>query len=72
MSYLITRKLFFDWAQVWAEVIQTMAARRLSTEHNEEATKMLRQIPLEMSGPRASPRLTGLWITVRPPKSEDL
>lgn len=66
-SYLITAKLSFDWADVQAEGGQTMAAGRLSAWHNEAATKMLRQIPLEMSGPRALQWPTGLWITVRPP-----
>lgn len=72
MSYLITGKLFFDWAEVWAEFAQTMVAGRLSPQHNEEATKMLSQIPLEMLGPHAFAVANRPVNYSKTPKSEDL
>lgn len=47
-------------------------AGRLSPRHNEEATKMLSQIPLEVLGPQRFAAAGGPANYSKTPKSEDL
>lgn len=65
MSYLITGKLFFDWAEVWAESGQTMEQDDFPRNTKRRKQRRALKSPLEMPNPHTLPWPTGSRVTVR-------
>ncbi len=68
MSYLITGKLFFDWAEVWAEFGQTMGLDDFQRNTMGTQQRCCLKSLSRCWAPMLYCGLTGLWITVRPLK----